>query len=260
MISLSRIIKSSGLNTSDQDKKIISVISFESFSTDEVEEEIEEAPVETVHSTQLIEEARLLANQLINEAKQQVEQFHLEMENTRLAFEEEKQLALQAAQDQGFQLGLSQGRDTGLGQYKEELQKAKDIIHSAKTEYETIIQSSDREILMIALKVAKKIIGYELDQSNENYLSIVKRVLKETRDYDEVQLHVHPSMYEFILSAKEELISLFPKDISFYIFPNEDLNETDVFIEYAGGRIDASIDSQLAEIKYKLLELLDGEE
>lgn len=259
MISLSRIIKSGGLNTSNHDKKVISVISFESFHTNEIEKEIEDIPVETVHSAQLVEEAKLLADQLINEAKQQVEQFYREMENNRLAFEEEKQFALESAKAQGFQLGLSQGRDTGYDQYKEEIQQAKDVILSAKTDYNKIIESSDREILTITLKVAKKIIGYELDQSNDAYLSIVKKVLKETRDYDEVQLHVHPSMYDFILSAKEELISLFPKEISFYIFPNEDLVETDVFIEYAGGRIDASIDSQLAEIKYKLLELLDGE-
>ena len=261
MISLSRLFKSNGSISSDNDKKIISIISFDTQFGDS-EEELEQVDIqeEKINYEQLVIDAQNQANNLLEDAKKQVEHFYLEMEQNKELFEQEKQIALEAAQEQGFQLGLDQGKESGLAQYTDEINKAKEVIDLAKKDYNQIIQSSDRQILEIGLKVAQKIIGYQLDESNEAYLSIVKRVLKETREYDEVQLHVHPNMYGFILSAKEELMTIFPKEVSFYIFPNEDLNETDVFIEYAGGRIDAGIDSQLAEIKYKLMELLDGEE
>lgn len=55
------------------------------------------------------------------------------------------------------------------------------------------------------------------------------------------------------------MIALFPKELDFYIYPDEELSEMDCIIESANGRIDASIDSQLEEIKNKLIELLESE-
>ena len=48
--------------------------------------------------------------------------------------------------------------------------------------------------------------------------------------------------------------------VSLYnIFPDDDLKETDCIIESTFGRIDASVDSQLHELKLKLLQILEGE-
>jgi flagellar assembly protein FliH len=69
---------------------------------------------------------------------------------------------------------------------------------------------------------------------------------------------VNPSRYSFLLSRKDELIALFPREVDFYIYPDEDLLEEACLIESANGRIDASVDSQLDEIKNKLIDLLES--
>ena len=50
------------------------------------------------------------------------------------------------------------------------------------------------------------------------------------------------------------------KDIDFYIYPDDELEETSCIIESENGRIDASVDSQLEEIKIKLFEMLESEQ
>jgi flagellar assembly protein FliH len=54
-------------------------------------------------------------------------------------------------------------------------------------------------------------------------------------------------------------MAIFPKDTELYIFPDDELEESSCIIESENGRMDASVDSQLQEIKVKLTELLEGE-
>ncbi|MDQ7861366.1 hypothetical protein RCO48_11125 [Peribacillus frigoritolerans] len=64
-----------------------------------------------------------------------------------------------------------------------------------------------------------------------SFLSIVKRAIKEVRDNREVQLHIHPIQYQSILSHKDELMAIFPKDTELYIFPDDELEESSCIIE-----------------------------
>ena len=63
----------------------------------------------------------------------------------------------------------------------------------------------------------------------------------------------------FLLSKKEELLSIFPQDTNLVIYPDSDLSEDSCLIESPSGRIDARIDTQLTEIKMNLIEFLEGE-
>lgn len=95
-----------------------------------------------------------------------------------------------------------------------------------------------------------------LETSPEKMLSIVKNVLKEAAGYKEVDLHIHPGQYAFVMDNKEELDALFPNDTKCYVYPDDSLKPYQVYIESGSGRIDASIDIQLSELKAKLLELI----
>jgi len=136
---------------------------------------------------------------------------------------------------------------------------AKQTVTSSKSDYQRTIEQSEPTILEIGLKVAERILGEHLDGTSEHFISIVKRALKEAREYREVQLHVNPLHYEFLLSQKEDLLKIFPKETEVYIYPDGELSQNSCIIESANGRIDASVDQQLLEIKAKLFELLESE-
>lgn len=58
--------------------------------------------------------------------------------------------------------------------------------------------------------------------------------------------------------GREELAEIFPPDVPFLIFVNEDLNDTECYIETNHGRIVVSVDEQLKELRSKLIELLES--
>ena len=256
MISLSRIIKSQWAESSQNEKKIIAIKTFEQLN-EEDEELVPFVPEVDIQAT--VREAQLKAEEIIYQAKQEADFFHQQMEEQRQAFLIEKERLAEQAREEGYSGGIIEGREKGYLEYREVIQSAKKVVDSAKLDYRMHIESSEREILDIGLKVAEKILGEKITRNEEEFLSIVKRALKEARDNGEVQLHVHPSHYDFLLANKEELIMVFPKEVNFYIYPNDELPESGCLIESDNGRIDAGVDSQLEEIKRKLIELLEGE-
>ena len=87
-----------------------------------------------------------------------------------------------------------------------------------------------------------------------------RRISPLIREMKEIKLYVSPKYHGLITKSRDELIGLFPTDVPFYIFVNEDMNDTDCFIETNHGRIVVSIDEQLNELRLKLSEILDSKD
>ena len=96
---------------------------------------------------------------------------------------------------------------------------------------------------------AERIIGQTLEDDEEIFLSIVKRGLKEAREMKEIKLYVSLDYFELVSDNRDELASIFPPDVPFIIFVNEDFESTECYIETNHGRIVVSIDEQLNELR-----------
>ena len=99
------------------------------------------------------------------------------------------------------------------------------------------------------MRTAERIMGQTLQEDQESYLSLVKRALKEAREMKEIKLYVSLDYFELVSDNRTELASIFPPDVPFLIFVNEDFNATDCYIETNHGRIVVSIDEQLNELR-----------
>ncbi|MDQ0270230.1 flagellar assembly protein FliH [Cytobacillus purgationiresistens] len=205
----------------------------------------------------MIKDAEAKADQIIITARQEADKLREALVAERQALQIEREQVLEQAIQEGHQSGLESGRTTGYEEYIAIINEAKGIVHSAKVDHDDHIQSAEQTILLLGMKVAEKITGNVIHQQDNHFLSYVKRSLKEARQYRDIQLHVHPERYEYILSFKDELLSLFPNEISLYVFPNEEITKDNCLIESDNGRIDASVKSQIEEIKLKLLEVLE---
>ncbi len=242
------------------ENKLIEIKPFHQFMELE-EEDVEEAPsVMDVDFEQLLQDAQKEATLMLQEAKEQAAfiQTELEKEKEQWLNIERRKLEEEAKQV-GYEEGHEMGKQQGYDECQEHIQFAQTIVLSAKEDYQQYLQSAEKTILDLAVQIAKKIIDLELHANEEAYIQLVKKAIKDTRECDYVQLRVHPVQYDAVLSHKEELSSIFPKENQFFIFPDDELKETSCIIEASNGRIDASIDSQLLEIKQKSLELLEGE-
>lgn len=257
MISLSRIIKSQQAHQEKSKKIAIKVRPFYFLQNDDADER---RNVQHFQSDEFLNDAKQEAEMLLLDAKQKAQTIAAEIQLEREHWEnQEKVMFIEQAQKEGYRQGVEDGIQKGYNEIAGEIAFAKEVVESSKKDYRQHIESSETVILNLAVKVAEKIIGHQLENDEVSFLSIVKRAIKEVRDYREVQLHIHPVQYLSILSHKEELMAIFPKDTELYIFPDDELEENSCIIESEKGRMDASVDSQLQEIKVKLTELLEGE-
>ncbi|QOR68557.1 flagellar assembly protein FliH [Cytobacillus suaedae] len=255
---MSRVIKSNFTNTTIDEKRIIALQKIRSPQNDQENIEVDLTKFH-LEAEAILQEAQRKADNLLSSAKLELEKTIEEIENQKLKWDSEKQELIALAKKEGYSLGIDEGKHEGLEQYKTLIAEAREIIDLSKQEYSTLIDSSEETILKIGLNVAKKIINKELNENNEDFLRIVRKAIKEVSEYTQIQIHVHPRYFELMLNQKEELRNLFNKETELSIYPNEELQETDCVIESSFGRIDASVDSQLIEIKHKLLSLLVGE-
>lgn len=180
------------------------------------------------------------------------------IERERIAWDEQKLAFQQQAYDEGFLQGLEEGRQKAESDMQHDLQIANETMQIAHENAASYLQQQEHVILELAIRTAERIIGAKLEENDELFVSIVKRGLKEAREMKEIKLYVSPAYFSLVSSNREELASIFPVDVPFMIFVEEEMNEVDCYIETNHGRIVVSIDEQLQELRTKLVDMLDS--
>jgi flagellar assembly protein FliH len=259
MILLSRLIKY-GWNIGEQKNKVISI---KQFKEDQHEDELLVEPEQSHHLIEekklILEQAKEEAKEILNEAKSHADAIKAEISHEKTNWDKKAAELSNEAKRMGFEEGFQEGQQRGYEEIRVLIDEAAEVVENSKLDYRKKIQSSELTILDLGLTVAEKIIGEHLTNNPDHFLSIVRTALKETRDYREIQLHVNPYYFGFLISQKEDLLKIFPKETELYIYPDPDLPEQTCIIESTSGRIDASVDQQLEEIKRKLFEMLESE-
>jgi flagellar assembly protein FliH len=256
MISLSRLIKSQFTSAMPTEKKVISIRMLETSGEPDASHVFTHTEAE---KNRILDNAVKEAERILSKANEEANFIRQQIELEKQEWEQQRNLLVEESRQSGFEQGYQEGRNQGYGEYRQTITFAQETVEAAKRDYQNHIDSSEKVILNLGVKIAGKILGEKL-AADEGFLTLVKRALKNARDYKDIQLHVHPNNYQELLTHKEELIAIFPKEIVFYIYPDDELNENACIIESENGRIDACMDSQLEEIKIKLFEILESEQ
>ena len=265
MTSLSRIIRRTQAKQTDD--KEITIQPFQFFhpsSADELEQ-IERKPDITLEEI-IAERDRLLAEarQQLDLEKQQFDQFRQQqlqaIEELKRAWEEEKLALQQQAYEEGFAQGYEEGVQKANADMQQALYTANETMINAQANAEKYLESQEAVILELGMTSAERILNTVLDRDEETFVSIVKRALKEAREMKEIKIYVSPEYHAVVSKNREELAEMFPPDVPFLIFVNEDLANAESYIETSHGRIVVSVDTQLHELRLKLREILDSKE
>ncbi|WP_170829606.1 flagellar assembly protein FliH [Terribacillus halophilus] len=215
--------------------------------TDEDAEQKAARQAETEHY-QYIQDAKAEAEQILLAAQQAVDE-------QKSQWESKKQELMEQAQLEGYQKGFDAGQNEGLQSYQSRIDEAKHLIELAQQDYKETVETSEDALLDLGLKLAEKILHQQLEAEPESYLALVKGAIADWKERSDLRLYVHPDSYELVLQQKEELALLTGKDFDLMIMPQHDLPAGGCILETKHGRIDASIDSQLAVLREKLFEL-----
>ena len=268
MTSLSRIIRST--NAQQAEDASVVEIKLQSFFepiyyAETEEEQIDDTPqltLEDVHK----ERDRLLSEAMreIEQQQEQFEQFRKEqltaIEALKQTWEEEKAILQQEAYDVGFAQGYEDGVEKANANMQQSLQQANETMIDAQKNAAAYIESQEAVLLELALTAAERIMNTQLERQDELYVSVIERGLKEAREMKEIKLYVSPQYHAIVTKHQAELAEMFPENVPFMIFVNEDLQLTESYIETNHGRIVVSIDEQLQELRRQLYELIESKE
>ncbi|MBS2968983.1 flagellar assembly protein FliH [Metabacillus sp. KIGAM252] len=211
---------------------------------------------EVMEETEQIKHAKRESEQIIRSAKAEEESIFQSIEMAKQNWELEKMTLEEQARESGYQEGLTYGRQDGYQQFSQAIYQANQLVELSRADYLEKVESAEETVVALAVKMAEKIIASSLNEKPDQMNEIVKQLLKEVKDYDEIKIFVHPDRYEYVRSQKDELKQLLTNEQELFLYMDEGLSPFDCFVETSFGRIDASVDTQLKQLEKQLLERL----
>ncbi|WNB90404.1 flagellar assembly protein FliH [Bacillus sp. NEB1478] len=208
-------------------------------------------------SDRLLEKARDEAAQIRAEAEAFRQSQNEKLEADKQVFHIQMEQEAEQARLKGYEVGYQTGVEQGLGNWQTKLDEVKLFIEKTKQDYYQILTDAEPQMISLAVKTAEKIIGDKLQETPETWASIIKQLVKEVRESHEIKLYVPTDWFETTLAYREELKNLLQANANLFIYPDETLIENGAVIEFPFGKIDASLDIQLKEIREKLLEQIE---
>ncbi|WP_175487323.1 flagellar assembly protein FliH [Alteribacillus persepolensis] len=203
-----------------------------------------------------IEKQKQEIEKMKQEAQAEVNQARKLISEEEQASKQRIESAFENAKAEGYNKGYKQGETAGQASYDKAVQEAQDVIRAAKAAYNDYVTKAEPVILDLAFEVANRIVYTSLQKNDDTWTDIVKNVLQEVKDHEEVTVYVSASRFSQTNHERMELESQLPHSKELIVLPDSQLDDNQCIIETSYGRVDASIDSQLQELKTKLEEVL----
>jgi flagellar assembly protein FliH len=197
------------------------------------------------------------ANRISEQANSQMEDIRRQIEQEKNDWAAEKQQLIEEAKAEGFEKGVALGKTEALQQYAELISQATSIMEMSRKAVEDKLEDASGEIVELAVALAKKVWQQKSDDK-EAFILLVKQVVNEVKEYDDISIYVDPYYYETVFQHKDEIQQLLYKECRLGLYADEKAEKGSCYIETPFGRVDASIDTQLVQLKHKLLTALEA--
>ena len=191
--------------------------------------------------------APIIRNDVIearSEAQTIRERAEAEAEQMREQARQEAEALKVKAREQGYK----EGCDKGAAQLSQVVAQAS--IRLTQIEEQAIAQLRD-----LALAIARKILGCELQARPEVVVSIIKQALSDkARQRRELVLRVNPEDLAVVREHRSELLEVLSRAKEITVREDPDVARFGVVIETDAGTIDAQLETQLAVFERVLIE------
>lgn len=176
-------------------------------------------------------EARQGAQGILEEAQREKERILAEALR-------EKEEVLAKAREQGRQEGLAQSTE---------------IILRAKMQAGEILASHERDIIALALKVAEKILGRDLEREPELIVDLCSSAIDNLRNARSMVLRVHPKTAAVLRAKKPVLMELIGRAVDLAIKEDHDVAPVGCIVQTEFGTVDAQLPTQFEMLHNILL-------
>lgn len=220
----------------------------------------EKVVLEELAQTGESEDAHKKAQRLIAQAKEEAQLIkrEAEFEAERLLSEAKNKAAshIEEIEQSAKEAGYRHGESTAQQHYNDLLLEAEDFKNRSKTEYEETIEDLEQDIIQLALTIAQKVVGAELDLSQDIILKIARDTINACINRDQIILKVSGEDYDFVV-LNEDRIRSAVKDLGqLDIRKDQTLSKGSCQIDTGFGMVDGSMDVKMDLIQQAFLEVL----
>ncbi|PLT51802.1 flagellar assembly protein FliH [Bacillus amyloliquefaciens] len=201
--------------------------------------------------------AKAEADRVSEEAKNQFEHTLQQIEEEKNRWAEEKQRLIEEAKAEGYEEGMALGKAEAQAEYANLISRANAVMEMARQSVEEKLESAEEEIIELSVALAKKV-WLQKSDDKEAFLLLVKQVVAEVKDYDDISIYVDPEYYETVHQHMDEIQQLLYKECRLSLYADEKAAKGTCSIETPFGRVDAGVDTQLMQLKQKLLTALEA--
>ncbi len=157
-----------------------------------------------------------------------------------------------------YNQGLTQGQKEGQKMVAKRLEPLfstfKNAIEELTRTRQALVERHEKDIIDLVCLIAEKVVHREVSLSPEIVLDTVRDACKHLMDHDDVRLRLHPSDYEYLREI-EGILRHHVTDIKgVTILEDPSVERGGVILETSFGEIDATIRSQIEQIRDALVE------
>lgn len=131
--------------------------------------------------------------------------------------------------------------------------RAAEELARAKMQAGQLLADSEKEVLELALKVAGKIIGRDLERESEVLLEIVANCTEAARSAKSMVLKVHPDDGKILREKRPRLMELIGRAVDISIRDDADVERGGCIIQTEFGTIDGQIRTQFEMLRNVLM-------
>lgn len=233
------------------------------------EPKVKETQIDTQAETQAssleIKQLREKAEQDIHDELQEFKARETEQINASLAEYKNQQFSLidqekEAALKGSYEEGLKKGQVDGVKELKEAVATVFDAVNALKKTQDHFLKKSEKDILMLSVKIAEKIVQKEIASSKKTCISIIKEALLKITDKDRVIIKTSPKELSLIQGNFKTIQNLIPDIKQLEIEEDDRIQPGGCIIETKLGFVDSSITTKLESIEKALLDTYDEQQ
>lgn len=218
-----------------------------------------------VDAATVIRTARIRAARLLSQAEERVVELVTAAEQQAMVIRDEaRQGGFEEGREAGYEDGYVAGKAEAEAQMQAELQKKLATIEQIAQECLEIrsrtIAQGERDILVLSLAIAEKILRHKLVAEPELTTHVVKDVAMKALNDDRAVIRVHPTTLEFLRDATGNTeIGSGSSGVKWDLVGDTSVQPGGCILETEFGRVDARLETRFLNVGASLLQLLEGE-
>lgn len=211
----------------------------------------------------IISEARAKADAIIKAAKLESEEVinRTQREQQAIISEAytESNAILENARQKGYKEGMQKGQEAGLKTVDSLIEEAKQIKQNTLLEKKATAKQLEKEIIQLVISCVRKVIDYELEEDHRLLLNLVENGIEKCTYTDTLIIRVSENNYEVVNSSKNKIYIMTEGIDNIEIKKDPALKDGSIIIETVSGTVDASLQTQIAQIEQVFYEILRNE-